>query len=171
MDRALGAEPPFSIDPPVATTGALGAPVIEVAFHSGHLGLPDVGLAALAVVTVDIDGVGKVSDAAARRKAARIASGVARRAATAVTSREARESVSRPQLAGQTCRVQFAYDEIADGLARRVVALFELPLIIRDSNDAITRRAAAPTATLLVRMADAVHDAVDDPAWSAVFDG
>jgi hypothetical protein len=170
MDRALGMGPPFRIDTPFVTTGALGSPVVEVVFRSGQLGLPELGLAAQAVLTVDVEGAGVVSDGAARRKAARVASGAARRAASAIAAWEARASVERPPRAGDMSRVQFAYDEVADGLVRRVAVLFELPLAEGDSNDAVLGRAAPPAASLLVRMADAVHDAVDDPAWSTMFD-
>jgi hypothetical protein len=153
----------------MAMTGALGAPVIEMAFHSGELGLPNLGLAVRAVIMVDLDAAFPASEMAMRRRAARIASGVARRAATAITTSEARASVERADEPGEVCTVQFAYDEMADGLARRVRATFELLLEPRDPDEAIRLRAALPTAALLVRMADAVHDAVDDPAWVSVF--
>ena len=169
MNLALGAGSPFRIEPPVTTTGALGSPVVEMAFYSGELGLPHMGLAVQAVVTVDLDVAPLEDDEGRRRRAARIVSGVARRAAASVADGEARVCVERPGEDGEICKVQFAYDELAEGMARRVKVVFELLLEAGESDDALRLRAALPATALLVRMADAVHDAVDDPAWSPVF--
>ena len=170
MDQALGRGPPFRIDPPVVTTGALGASVIEVVFHSGELGLPNLGLTAEALVAVDLDMSLAGDDMAVRRRAARMVSGAARRAASSIMASEARVSIERPRSDSEVGKLAFAHDELADGgLAHRVMVLFEVLMQDDDSTDTIRQRTSGPAAALLIRMADAVHDAVDDPAWVAVF--
>jgi hypothetical protein len=169
MDRALGGGAPFRIDPPAMKTGPSGAAVIEVAFHSGELGFPKLGLDARAVVAVDLDASLPDAEEAIRRRAARIVSGVARRAASAIAAAEARGLVQPPDVDGEVCRVSFAYDELADALARRVSVTLELLVEPDEPDDAVSARAAGPASALLNRMAEAVHDAVDDPAWAPVF--